>query len=131
MIFGYKNYYDQKETAILNFNNIINIDSLKISKIVEYDGNKFPLDRSKYERLYTMVGYTNNKREEHDKLKDRCLKKVRMIPYYEIKINYENFDNTNTILTYVSNMNLNTYFKNKYLKYKNKYVLLKSNVPEL
>ena len=124
MIFGYKNYYYQKETAILNFNNIINIDSLKISKIVKYKDTNFPLDKSEYKRLYTRISYTNNKREDPDKLKDYCSKKVRMVPYNEITINYENFDNIDTILTYKSNMDLNTYFKNKYLKYKNKYELL-------
>jgi hypothetical protein len=127
-ICGYTNYFDQKETGIVNFNTTININSLKISKILKFMDFEFPLPEKEYKNIYS---FSNNGKKikyvSYNKNRNYPMK-TRMFPNIKITIKYENFDNSEEELTYVSDDDLDTYFKNKYLKYKNKYVLLKNNV---
>jgi hypothetical protein len=137
-IYGYQNNNDQRELALINFNNIINISDLSISKIVSIKNKDtensliFPMNKSIYNNIKIVV-YMNNKISTDPKIMyNDCTIKTRMMMmdnYHAIY--YQNFDDNTIIEIYdryiIRNIHgdeFNDYFKNKYIKYKNKYLYL-------
>jgi hypothetical protein len=143
-IYGYYNRHDQNELALMNFNNIINLDTLLYSNIlsithnINTDTNKictFPINEDMYRKLckLLLVAYINDKyNTTEDKLKN-CTLKYKMIFYKRSTIVYQDFDNHDITISYNKYIEINPstpeyidYFKKKYLKYKNKYLKLQN-----
>ena len=133
-IYGYYNYYDQNELALLQIKDIIVHDSLNKSEYIniKYILNKsqelinyFPIEYELYNTLASnYIRYDTlivGKLEQHKYKRMRCNNDFNRI----IEIIYQDFDNTSKNLIY----NCDTpseYIKNylKYLKYKKKYIKL-------
>jgi hypothetical protein len=124
-IYGYTNYDDQAETALINFKNIIIKDSVKISHIKKYkvnsSGNEyiFPLLKSEYYKLY------DGRKSFYDEYNGR--RRMVLNEDAQIEIEYENFDDKSKIEIYKAKP-YEEYFKEKYLKYKSKYLFLKQYI---
>lgn len=121
-IYGYTNYDDQIETALINFNNLIIPDSYTISHVKKYkvgstgDEYIFPLLKNQYYKLY------EGRKAFYDELNGK--RRMLLNEDAKIEIEYENFDNSTLIEIYKADT-IENYFKQKYLKYKSKYLLLK------
>lgn len=97
-IYGYTNYDDQAETALINFKNIIVKDSVNISHIKKYKVNSsdneyiFPLLKSEYYKLY------NGRKSFYDEHNGR--RRIVLNEDAKIEIEYENFDDKSKIEIY-------------------------------
>ena len=120
-ISGYYNYYDQDEYAFLNFNNIVdNIISSNYISITYKKEDKleiiynFPMSIANYNII-------SGDGTKYTYIEPKTFKtiKYRMSCNNLINITYKNFD-TDTSIIYNCKPD-EEYFKNKYLKYKNKY----------
>ena len=128
-IYGYKNDFDQKEIALINFNEFVT--DLNISKITEISKDaisfKFPLLNTEYIKIQKSIRSLYGDQTEFPEVTEKILKK-RMFLISDISIKYENFDN-NRIIEEYKKEDINLYFKGgyylKYLKYKAKYLQLK------
>jgi len=114
-IYGYTNYDDQAETALINFKNIIVKDSVNISHIKKYkvnsSGNEyiFPLLKSEYYKLY------DGRKPFYDEYNGR--RRMVLNENAQIEIEYENFDDKSKIEINKAKP-YEEYFKANYLKYK-------------
>jgi hypothetical protein len=120
-IYGYTNYDDQVETALINFNNLIISDSYTISHIKKYkvgstdDEYIFPMLKNQYYKLY------EGRKAFYDELNGK--RRMLLNEDAKIEIEYENFDNSSLVEIYKADT-IENYFKRKYLKYKRKYLRL-------
>jgi len=143
-IYGYKNNYDQIETALIDFNNILVTDTIKESKYVSYktyvlgkqQNFSFPICKTDWKNI-THTSYNNSLYAYSNILLDPP--RYRMfsqyyddkityhgdkITYHGDEITYQDFDSLESIVYKIKS--LEEYFKKKYLKYKQKYIHLKS-----
>ena len=129
-IYGYRNKYDQIETAFINFEKVCILNSLKKSKIksIKILGEfiiNFPLNIEEYK---IQVQTINGEEETGMGLSSYGpnIKLHYTMSCHLIKeISYEDFDNQQNIKTFKCE---NTKYYQKYLKYKKKYLLLKKNI---
>ena len=97
-IYGYTNYDDQAETALINFKNIIVKDSVNISHIKKYKVNSsdneyiFPLLKREYYKLY------NGRKSFYDEHNGK--RRMVINEDAQIEIEYENFDDNSKIEIY-------------------------------
>jgi hypothetical protein len=126
-IYGYTNYDDQVETALINFNNLIISDSYTISHIKKYkvgstdDEYIFPMLKNQYYKLY------EGRKAFYDELNGK--RRMLLNEDAKIEIEYENFDNLSLVEIYKTDT-IENYFKNKYLKYKSKYLKYKKDIAQ-
>ena len=125
-IYGYYNYYDQDEYAFFNFDKISYNTSKTSYYSVTYKAKSyfFPISNKEYEQ----ISFDGSRYTDDDGIKHRmsCNKLI--------DITYKNFmDSSYTQLPAIMDSGYTTYrckqrseyFRNKYLKYKNKYLQLK------
>jgi len=131
-IYGYKNFFDQKEIALCNRYKIIDT-SIKISKYIyiEYTDSKEQI--LKFPCKYKDYSFVANKHPVAYGI-NTLSNNIRMVPktiYFKqsvvkpLTICYENFNNPSEHIILVENKPLASYYEKKYLKYKSKYLSLK------
>ncbi len=152
-VYGYSNKYDQKEIALIGRNNLINQSSIQISRytrVIKRNGTEisFPITYDNYHKefsneyitLYSNFNelpqmyqdqYNYKERDNHFKMRE-CMEKkgiktnsYRMYKKDNAKIFYQDFDNLDHEIEFV-NLEYDEYWRNKYLKYKAKYLALKN-----
>ena len=140
-IYGYQNYYDQREIALFNFNNLVDKDSIKKSEVTSItdkgETEKFPLSNGndwKPHSSYQEATHINN--DDLDKSVLESYYKGINVPFNQnmtrivlnrhIIITYTDFDDNRIVKTYTTENKIE-YYREKYLKYKNKYIKLKYN----
>ncbi len=145
-IYGYINEQDQNEIALLSREGLIDLTSLKFSKytrVIKKNSSEiiFPVMYKKYHdefynenvTLYSNMNKLGNESTHYGNIKN-CMKNrgketdsFRMWKYDNTKIFYQDFEDTSRELEF-KNLNVDDYWKQKYLKYKAKYLALKSKV---
>lgn len=133
-IYGYYNYYDQNELALLQIKDIIVHDSLNKSEYINIKYkleepleliNYFPIDYELYNNLASYyIRYDTlivDKLDQHEYKRMRCNNDINKI----IEITYQDFENKSQNLIYKCDTP-SEYLKYylKYLKYKKKYIKL-------
>ena len=140
-IYGYQNIHDQQEVALINFDDNISKNDVKISKILcvkKKDKNNiettynFPTDKGTYKKDFMIVSYANSNyyTEGIKDIDKKCTIKRKMLllsgPIY-----YQDFDNIDQQLEekveiFANKQAFEKYFEKKYFKYKAKYLKLKN-----
>ncbi len=151
-VYGYVNNFDQKEFALVDRNNLINQTSIQISRytrVIKKDGTEiiFPITYDDYHKnfkdafitLYSsfddMSTFCKTGNIKGDCLEIiNCMEKkgvikdsFRMYKLDNTQIFYQDFDHPDQEIEF-KNLNLDDYWKNKYLKYKAKYRALKNKI---
>lgn len=149
-IYGYMNYFDQNEIGLINFNDLVDRDSVKESKylsitvhskivdqkIINHDSPitfVFPLAKDDFNLLVKQTQYVTSGNAEYF-AKERGEKfTVRESMWRMImqdrrnKIEYQNFDDISKVESW-NPSELEKFFELKYLKYKQKYLQLKKKL---
>ena len=150
-IYGYLNELDQKEIALVGRSGLINLNSIKSSKytrVIKKDGKQifFPLTYKNYvvefnnENITLYTTYSeyltylssinnNTKQQMIECVKNRGIEQnsLRMFKTDKTRIFYQDFDDNTKEIEFI-NLNLEDYWKKKYLKYKEKYVTIKNKL---
>jgi hypothetical protein len=154
-VYGYINKFDQKEIALIGRTNLINQSSIQISKytrVIKRDGKQITFPTT-YDNYYTnffygqVTLYSNfdelpnlysdfkqfEQSKNHLKMKE-CMNtrgiitdSYRMYKKDKTKIFYQDFDDLDREIEFV-NLQYDDYWKNKYLKYKAKYLAIKNKL---
>ena len=128
-IYGYRNKYDQIETALIDFNNILLRETIKESKYVSYKtlmkNFSFPICKTDWKNIIHTSYKDSLYPYERNSTIPLFPHRYRMFSeYYDDEITYQDFDSLESIIYKIKP--LEEYFKKKYLKYKQKYIQLKS-----
>lgn len=110
-IYGYRNKYDQIETALIDFNTILVTDTIKESKYLSYNTFLFPICKTDWKNI--MHTSYNDSLYPYDKNSTIPLypRRYRMFSEYDAdKITYQDFNSLESIVYKIKP--LEEYFKN-------------------